>query len=74
MPMITFEATEEEKRAIEKLAKKDGSTVSEYVRGCVYLDLLISGDMTALRVFSKRLGEKVRERLRQPRFRKLFAG
>jgi hypothetical protein len=72
MPMITFEATEEEKRVIEKLAKKEGSSISEYVRGCVYMDLLLSGDMTAFRVFSKRLGEKARERLRQPRFRKLF--
>jgi hypothetical protein len=72
--MITFEATEEEKRVIEKLAKKEGASISEYVRGCVYMDLLLSGDMTAFRVFSKRLGQKARERLRQPRFRKLFAG
>lgn len=74
MPMITFEATEDEKRVIEKLAKKEGITVSEYVRGCVLIDLLFSGDMAGFRVFAKRFKEKAMERLRQPRFRKMFAG
>ena len=73
MAMITFEATEDEKRVIEKLAKKDKMTVSQYVRCCVYMDLLFSGDLEALRVFSTRFRDKVLDHLRQPRYRKLIS-
>ena len=39
MPMITFEATEEEKALIDRAAKKSGMSVSDFVRSCVYFDL-----------------------------------
>jgi hypothetical protein len=63
MPMVTFEATDDEKRVIEKLAKKDHLSISQYVRGCVYMDLLFSGDVDALKVVGKRVKDKTMERL-----------
>ena len=74
MPMITFEATEEEKSLIDKAAKKSGMSVSDFVRSCVYFDLLASGDVRALRLLSHRLRDgKARfyERLRESGLRRL---
>jgi len=68
MPMITFEATEEEKKVIERVAKKEGMTISEYVRACVFLDLFVSGDLEALKILSRRFrdrGAKFLERFRR---------
>jgi hypothetical protein len=62
MPMVTFEATNDEKRVIEKLAKKEHVTISQYVRGCVYMDMLFSGDAEALKVFGRRLRDKAVDR------------
>lgn len=55
MPMMTFEVTEEEKDVIEKAARdKRGMTVSDFIRSCVYLELVCSGDMQALRLLGGR--------------------
>jgi hypothetical protein len=75
MAMVTFEATDEEKKVFEKMAKKEGVSMSDYVRGCVYFDLMFSGDLDAMRLMSRRIrekGAKAFERFRQPRFRKFF--
>jgi uncharacterized protein (DUF1778 family) len=75
MAMVTFEATEDEKALIERAAKKSDMSVSDFVRSCVYFDLLASGDVQALRLFSRRLRDgKARflERLRQPALRRLI--
>ncbi len=74
MPMVTFEATDEEKRVIEKMAKKEGVTISQYVRGCVFFDMLLSGDLEALKFISRIVrdkGARYFERFRQSRSRLL---
>jgi mobilization protein NikA len=74
MPMITFEATVDEKALIEKAAKKSDMSISDFVRSCVYFDLITSGDLQALRLISRRMREgkaKFFERLREPGLRRL---
>ena len=63
--MMQFRVTDEEKALIEKCAKKAGMTVSEYIRACMLMEMIIDGETTALKIVGKALGHKALEVLTQ---------
>ena len=63
--LIAFRVSAEERRLIEKVAKREKMEVSDYVRSCVYLDLLFSGDAEAMKLMAARIREKVARRLKR---------
>lgn len=71
MAMITFEATEREKRLIERVAKDHDMSVSDYVRSAVYFDMLLSGNREAFKLLAVRGKEKAQKILSLPGFREL---
>ena len=42
--MITIRISPYDKELIERTCKKDGLTVSQYIIGCIHMDMLTSGD------------------------------
>ncbi len=59
--MMQFRVSEEEKALIEKCAKKDGSTVSQYIRSCMLMEMMMDGETEAVKIIGRALGEKARE-------------
>ena len=47
--MMQFRVTDEEKDLIEKCAKKARMTVSEYIRACMLMEMVVDGEMQALK-------------------------
>jgi antitoxin component of RelBE/YafQ-DinJ toxin-antitoxin module len=45
--MMQFRVNDEEKALIEKCAKKAGMTVSEYIRACMLMEMVIDGEVAA---------------------------
>ena len=54
--MMQFRVNDEEKALIEKCAKKAGMTVSEYIRACMLMEMVIDGEMQALKIMVGPLG------------------
>ena len=77
MPMMTFEVTEEEKEVILKAARQNrGMTVSDFIRSCIYLELVCSGDLQAIRLLGGRFRRRTASALqliKLPGIRKLLA-
>lgn len=59
MPMMNFEVDAEEEALIKKTAKKEGLSVSDFVRSCVYLWLVSSGNTEAIRLLGGRLRHRM---------------
>lgn len=64
MVIVNFKVTPQEQRLIERHAKKEGMTVSEYVRTTVYLDMVMAGDLEAIRVVGRKLRDRLGGKLR----------
>ena len=47
--MMQFRVTDEEKDLIEKCAKKARMTVSEYIRACMLMEMVVDGKVEALK-------------------------
>jgi Family of unknown function (DUF6290) len=56
--MMQFRLNDEEKALIEKCAKKAGMTVSEYIRVCMLMEMVVDGEMQALRIIGRTIGMK----------------
>ena len=56
--------TAEEKALLEKRAKKEKMTESDYLRVCMVMDSVISGDTDALKIVGQTLSDKLAERVR----------
>ena len=52
-----------EKALIEKCAKKEGMTVSEYIRASMLMSMVMDGDMQALKVIGRTIGLKAMDSL-----------
>jgi len=61
--MMQFRVNDEEKALIEKCAKKAGMTVSEYIRACMLMEMVIDGELQALRIIGRTIGMKAMDAL-----------
>ena len=61
--MMQFRVTDEEKDLIEKCAKKARMTVSEYIRACMLMEMVVDGEMQALRIVGRTIGMKAMDAL-----------
>ena len=59
--MMQFRVSEQEKALIEKCATKSNMTVSEYIRACMLMEMMMDGETEAVKIIGKALGQKVRE-------------
>ena len=56
--MMQFRVNDEEKELIEKCAKKVGMTVSEYIRACMLMEMVVDGEVQALKIIGRTIGMK----------------
>ena len=63
--LMQFKVTPEERRLIEKTAKKQECTVSEYVRGAVIMDMILEGEVGAMKIVVDSIGRKAVQILRK---------
>lgn len=61
--MMQFRVNEEEKALIEKCAKKAGMTVSEYIRACMLMEMVVDGELQALKIIGRTIGMKAMDAL-----------
>ncbi len=63
--LMQFKVTVEERKLIEKTAKKQGCTVSEYVRSAVLMDMVLEGEVGAMKIVVDTIGRKAVQALRK---------
>jgi hypothetical protein len=63
--LMQFKVTPEERKLIEDFAKKQGSTVSEYVRSAVIMDMVLEGNVGAMKIVVNTVGRKAVQALRK---------
>lgn len=66
--VISFKASPKEKEIMERLASQAGVPLSQYVRGSVMSDMIISGDIEAMKYSLSLLGNSIREAIREKVF------
>lgn len=64
MVIVNFKVTAEEQRVIEGQARKDKMTVSDYVRSCVYWDMVWSGNLKGMVLLGRRVQDKIAGKLK----------
>jgi hypothetical protein len=62
---MQFKVTAEERKLIEKTAKKQGCTVSEYVRSALLMDMILEGEVGAMKIVVETMGRKAVQALRK---------
>lgn len=63
--LMQFKVTTEERKLIEKTAKKQGGTVSDYVRSAVMMDMILEGEVGAMKIVVNTIGRKAVQLLRK---------
>jgi hypothetical protein len=63
--VLQFTVTPDERKLVEKCAKKQGVTVSEYVRAAVIMDMVLEGEVGAMKVVVDSIGRKAVQALRK---------
>lgn len=63
--LMQFKVTPEERKLIEKVAKRQGMTVSEYVRASVIMDMVLEGEVGAMKIVVDTVGRKAVQVLRK---------
>ena len=61
--MMQFRVNDQEKALIEKCAKKAGMTVSEYIRACMLMEMVVDGELQALKIIGRTIGMKAMDAL-----------
>lgn len=61
--MVTFEVDNPTLKILDQRANQEGISRSDYVRECVYLDFILSGDLEATKFVAKRIGARVKDAL-----------
>lgn len=56
--LMQFKVTPQERALIEKCAKKQDASVSEYVRGCLLMEMVLDGEMQAIKIVASTIGRK----------------
>lgn len=63
--VLQFTVTPDERKLIEKSAKKQGLSVSEYVRAAVIMDMILEGEVGAMKIVVDTIGRKAVQALRK---------
>ena len=63
--LMQFKVTPDERKLIEKCAKKQGFTVSEFVRAAVIMDMILEGEVGAMKIAVDSIGRKAVQALRK---------
>jgi hypothetical protein len=63
--LMQFKVTPQERKLIEKCAKDQGASVSEYVRAAVIMDMVLEGEVGAMKVVVDSMGRKAVQVLRK---------
>jgi uncharacterized protein (DUF1778 family) len=61
--MMQFRVTDEEKELIERCAKSASMTATEYIRASMLMQMVIDGEMKALKIIGRTLGMKAMDAL-----------
>jgi Family of unknown function (DUF6290) len=61
--MMQFRVNDEEKALIEKCAKKECMTVSEYIRASMLMSMVMDGEVQALKIIGRTIGMKAMDAL-----------
>lgn len=56
--LMQFKVTPEERKLIERCAQKQGLSVSEYVRAAVIMDMILEGNVGAMKIAVDTIGRK----------------
>ena len=56
--LMQFKVTAEERALIEKCAKREKLTVSEWVRGALLMEMVLLGELKALKIVATTIGSK----------------
>ena len=63
--LMQFKVTPKERELIEKSAKKQDLSVSEYVRAAVIMDMILEGNVGAMKIAVDTIGRKAVQLLRK---------
>lgn len=63
--LMQFKVTPKERELIDNCAKKQGLTVSEYVRAAVLMDMILEGNVGAMKIAVDTIGRKAVQLLRK---------
>ncbi len=63
--LMQFKVTPEERKLIEDCAKRQHATVSEYVRSCVIMEMVLDGEVKAMKIVVDSIGRKAVQALRK---------
>ena len=61
--MMQFRVNDEEKELIERCAKNARMTVSEYIRASLLMEMVIDGEVQALKIIGRTIGLKAMDAL-----------
>ncbi len=56
--LMQFKMTPQERTLVEKCAKKQGMSVSEYVRACLLMEMVLDGELQAIKIVATTIGRK----------------
>lgn len=56
--LMQFKVTPAERSLIEKCARKQDMSVSEYVRACLLMEMVLDGEMQAIKIVASTIGRK----------------
>lgn len=59
---VTIRITPEEKKLIAKHARAEGKSITGYLRSCYLADMVMGGDLVALKIVGRELGKVAREK------------
>jgi hypothetical protein len=62
---MQFKVTPEERKLIDRCAQKQGLSVSEYVRAAVLMDMILEGNVGAMKIAVDTIGRKAVQLLRK---------
>lgn len=62
---LQFKVTAQERQLIEQAALKEDTTVSRYVRACVFLSMVMDGNTEVVQLVAREIGSKPFETLRR---------
>ena len=71
--LMQFKVTPQERKLIERCAQKEKSTVSDYIRGSLLMEMVLDGEIEALKIIATTIGRKAVKAMqkRAERFRSI---